>query len=284
MPTARSGWRMRTFGAGLLMLLAAAFAACGGAEPAPEAEAAAPDPDNPLNLIEPGVLRVGTEPSYPPFEMKAADGSIIGFDVEIARRFADWNNLELVWVESEFDGLIPALQTGKIDMVMSGMTITPEREMAVDFSEPYYEVGQVVMINNRIKDEVQGSADLNDPKYKIAVQTATTGHFAAQEFMPLAQLLQFGSSVECANAVRIGEADAMIFDDPLVRIFAAENPDRVTAFLEPFTRENIGIAVREGNRALLDAVNEHLEYLEENAEMLKLRQEWFVTLAWKDLQ
>jgi polar amino acid transport system substrate-binding protein len=179
--------------------------------------------------------------------MKARDGSVIGYDIELVKGFAEKHGLRLVIEEAEFDGLIPALQTGKVDLVISGMTIKPERAEIVDFSRPYYRIGQVILIRKELEGEIRQASDLNDPKWRVAVQTATTGQFAAEEFMPQARLFQYGSGIECANAVRAGEADAMVFDDALIRIYAGENPERVTALLEPFTREDLGLAMKKGN-------------------------------------
>lgn len=258
--------------------------ACSGDAKSGSGDSAASASNNPFNLIEPGVLQVGTEPGYPPFEMKARDGSVIGYDIEILKGFAAKHNLELKIVESEFDGLIPQLQTGKIDLVISGMTIKPERAEIVDFSKPYYDIGQVILLRKGLEGQIKGPADLNDPKWKIAVQTATTGQFAAEEHMPKAQLLRYGTGIECANAVRQGDADAMVFDDPLIRIFAGENPDRVTALLEPFTKESLGLAMKKGNDALRNAVNEYLDEIQASGEAARLQKEYFDDLTWKELQ
>ena len=267
-------------------------AACGGseeggatgAEAVGDAGGTTAAAGNPLGLIEPGVLRLGTEPAYPPFEMKAKDGSIIGFDIEIARGFAEKHGLKLEVIASEFEGLIPELQTGRIDMIMSGMSITAERAEVVNFSKPYYEVGQVVMFRKDLEGTIKTATDLNDPKYKIAVQTATTGYFATQKYLPKAEKLPYGSGTESAYAVLRKEADATVFDDPLIRIFASEHPDSVTAILKPFTEEEIGIAVNKKNPALLEAVNAYIDELAGSDKMNDLERDYFIMLTWKALQ
>jgi polar amino acid transport system substrate-binding protein len=271
-------------GFSLTVLFALILAACSGGEDSTARMDGSSAADNPFNLVEPGVLRVGTEPGYPPFEMKARDGSVIGYDMEIVEGFAAKHGLELEIVESEFDGLIPALQTGKIDLAISGMTIKPERAEIVDFSQPYYQVGQVILLQKKLEGTITEASQLNDPKWKIAVQTATTGQFAAEEFMPKAELLRYGTGIECANAVRQGDADAMVFDDPLIRIFWGENPDRVTALLDPFTREDLGLAVKKGNAPLREAVNAYLDEIEASGEAARLQKEYFEDLTWKEQQ
>jgi polar amino acid transport system substrate-binding protein len=273
----------RKRGRGILSLLAMAMAAgmlacSGGGEPGGTAA------DNPFNLITPGVLRVGTEPGYPPFEMKTRDGSVIGYDIELVNGFAAKHGLTLAIEEAEFDGLIPALQTGKIDLVISGMTIKPERGEVVDFSRPYYRIGQVILIRKDLEGEIRQVSDLNDAKWRVAVQTATTGQFAAEEHLPKARLLRYGSGIEGANAVRAGEADALVFDDALIRIYAGENPERVTALLDPFTREDLGLAMRKGNAALREAVNAYLDEFEASGEAARLQRAYFDELTWKDQQ
>lgn len=274
-------WRVRAAWAAMLALAGLTLLACSGSG---EEGAASGSADNPFDLITPGILKVGTEPGYPPFEMKAKDGSVIGYDIDVVKGFAAKHGLELEVVESEFDGLIPALQTGKIDLAISGMTIKPERAEVVDFSRPYYQVGQVILIRKQHEGMIRNAADLNDAKWRIAVQTATTGQFAAEEHMPKAQLLRYGTGIECANAVRQGDADAMVFDDPLIRIFAGENPDRVTALLEPFTKEDLGLAMKKGSAALRGAVNAYLDELDASGEAARLQEAYFVDLTWKELQ
>lgn len=274
--------RFRAYGpAACLIAVSMLSAGCSGGE---DAASSGGTSENPFNLIEPGVLRVGTEPGYPPFEMKGRDGSVIGYDIEIVEGFAEKHGLELEIVESEFDGLIPSLQTGKVDLVISGMTIKPERAEVVDFSRPYYEVGQVILIQKQHEEAITEASDLNDSRWKVAVQTATTGQFAAEEHMPEAELLRYGTGIECANAVRQGDADAMVFDDPLIRIFAGENPERVTALLDPFTKENLGLAMKKGNDALREAVNVYLEEIESSGEAARLRKAYFEDLVWKEQQ
>lgn len=235
-----------------------------------------------IELVTPGVLTVGTEPGYPPFEMTGTDGEIKGFDIDVVSGLADTLGLELKLMPTEFDGLIPSLQTRKIDLIASGMTITPERAEIVDFTNSYYEVGQVLLMRKELEQRVRLPADLNDSEFRIAVQTGTTGQFAAQEHMPLARLQFYESGQVAADAVLRGAADALVFDDPLVRIFAAEHPTRVTAVLEPFTQEELGFAVHKNNTKLLESVNTYLSAVRATGEIDKLAKKWFEDLSWKD--
>lgn len=257
------------------------IAACGGPASSGDAPGTV-SAENPYGLVEPGVLKMGTEPSYPPFEMKATTGEVIGFDVEIARLVAEKIGARLEIVQGEFDGLIPSLRTRRVDLVLSGMTITPERAQAVAFSDPYYRVGQVAMIRKSLEGEVTSAALLDDPKYKIGVQTTTTGQIAVEKSMPRAEIKLYQSAQECGQALLAGYVDAVVFDDPFVRIFASEHPAEVVALLDPFTTEDLGVAVHLENAALLQAVNGCLRDLEGS----KLREElvatWFEKLAWRD--
>jgi len=135
-----------------------------------------------------GELVVGSDAAYPPFEFVDKDGNIVGIDIDIAKAIADHLKVKLRVVNTSFDGIIPALLAKKFDMIISAMTITPERAKQVDFSIPYYNAGQLITVredDNRIKSEkdLQGKI--------VAVQLGTTGQFYAESLPGIKEIRKF---------------------------------------------------------------------------------------------
>lgn len=227
-----------------------------------------------------GVLRVGIEPGYLPFEMKTVAGELIGFDVELARAIGESLGVQVEFRETEWDGIIPALKSGDIDLICSGMSITEERKQAVLFSEPYFQVGQALLIKKGSGySEVQ---DLNVAGKVITVQTGTTGEKAAREFLPLATIKGFDKQIEAALEVQGGRADALVFDQPFVAIYQRRNADAVDALIEPFTKEAIGIALRPKAADLKAVIDRTVAAMRADGRLAALEQKHFVEMPWLD--
>ena len=114
-----------------------------------------------------GKLRVGMEPGYMPFELTNKKGEIIGFDVDMAKRMAKAMDVELELVSTAWDGIIPALLTDKFDIIMSGMTLTQQRNMSINFAQPYIIIGQSALVANKHEGTIGYYKDLNDPKFTV---------------------------------------------------------------------------------------------------------------------
>ncbi len=157
-----------------------------------------------------GSLRVGLEPGYMPFELTNQKGEIIGFDVDMAKRMAKAMNVELELVNTAWDGIIPALMTNKFDILMSGMTLTQERNLTVDFAQPYILIGQSVLVNNKLKGVINSYKDLDDPKYTVASKLGTTGEQATKKMIPNAKYISFETEQEGVLEVVNGKVDAFV--------------------------------------------------------------------------
>ncbi len=126
-----------------------------------------------------GVLRVGLEAGYLPFEMADKKGNFIGFDVDMAKEMAKAMGVKLEIVNTAWDGIIPALVTKKFDIIMSGMTVTQERNLKINFADPYIIVGQTILLNKKHEGKIKSYKDLNDPKYTVTSKLGTTGESCA---------------------------------------------------------------------------------------------------------
>jgi len=231
-------------------------------------------------IVKRGELRVGLEAGYMPFEMRDKKGDIIGFDVDLARLMARYMGVKLTLVNTQWDGIIPALLTDKFDVLMSGMTITLERNLRVNFADPYVVIGQTALLNKKIEAQVKSYKDLNDPKYTIATKLGTTGEIAAKKFMPNAKIKQYETEAECALEVRNGRADAFVYDLPYNAVYVAQNKDAVAILREPFTKEPLGWAVRKGDPDFLNWLNNFLTQVKSDGSYDALYGKWFEGTAW----
>jgi len=228
-----------------------------------------------------GVLRVGMEPGYMPFELTNQKGEIIGFDVDVAKRMAKKLGVKLELVSTAWDGIIPSLMTGKFDVIMSGMTVTDERSQVVDFAEPYIIIGQTALIRKDLAGEIKSYKDLNDPKYKIASKLGTTGEFAAKETFPKAQYFSYETEQEGVMEVVSGKIDAFIYDSPYNAVAYAEKGQGKLVFLDqPFTEEKLGWAVRKENPKFIAFLNDFLKEIKADGTYSKIYNKWFMDDAW----
>lgn len=231
-------------------------------------------------ILKRGRIIVGLNAGYAPFEMLDKEGKMIGFDVEIAQLIADEMGVKLEIVNTDWDGIIPSLNTGKFDIIISGMTKTMKRALAVSFSDTYFITGQAIMVNNKHKGRVQSYKDLNSRNMVISVQLGTTGDIAATEKLPNAQIKRFQQQEDAALEVVLGRADAMVFDQPYLAIKAKQNPDKAYAVLEPFTYEHFGFAVRKGDPDFVRWLDLFIDQIKADGRYEGLFKKWFVDMPW----
>jgi polar amino acid transport system substrate-binding protein len=202
-------------------------------------------------------LRVGMELSYPPFEMTDTSGMPTGVSVRLAEGLAKDLGRELVIENIAFDGLIPALKTGKIDCIISSMTATPERAKSIAFSEPYLHTGLGLLVGT--KSTVASAADLDGPRRVVAVKKGTTGHHYAATTLKQARLLVLDKESAAVLEVSQGRADAFVYDSLSIFRSHARHRDTTRAILTPFREESWAIGLRRGDDALRTRVNAFLE-------------------------
>jgi len=201
-------------------------------------------------------LRVGMELSYPPFETIGPDGQPEGVSVEIAKALAEKLGRPLKIENMPFTGLIPALKTGKIDLIISSMTATPERAKAVAFSDPYLTTGLGALVPKN--SDVKNLADIDKPGHTVVVRQGTTGEVFARKNLKSARLLTLDKESACVVEVTQGKATAFIYDQMSVFQNNKRNPDTTRALLAPLQTESWAIALRQGDADLLAQVNTFL--------------------------
>lgn len=201
-------------------------------------------------------LVIGMELNYPPFEMTDASGTPTGVGVDMAHALANYLHRPLKIENMPFEGLIPSLKTGRIDLVISSMTATDARRKSIDFSDPYLSTGLSILA--RKESAIQGIGDLDKPGLKVVAKIGTTGATYAREHFKNAQLLTFEQDSACALEVVQGKADAFIYDQMSIYQYAKKHPDTTRGLLEPFQKESWAIGIRKGNEALAKQVNAFL--------------------------
>lgn len=232
-------------------------------------------------ILKRGELRVGLEAGYMPFEMADKKGDFIGFDVDMAKEMAKAMGVKLVIVNTAWDGIIPALLTDKFDIIMSGMTITQERNLKINFADPYIIVGQTILLNKKLEGVVTSYKDLNDPKYTITSKLGTTGEQAIKRLLPKANYKSFEVESEAAMELLSGAADATVYDLPFCAVFMAQQGKDKLVFLdEPFTYEPLAWAVRQGDPDFVNWLNNFLRQVKNDGRYDRIYGKWIIGTDW----
>ena len=206
---------------------------------------------------ETDTLVVGMELSYPPFEMTDTAGKPAGVSVELAHELGKALGRKVVIENTAFDGLIPALKTGKIDLIISSMTATVERAKSIDFSDPYLSTGLCLLVRKEVP--VSGIKDLDQPGRTVAVKKGTTGHSYAAANIKKARLLVLDKESAAVLEVVQGKADAFIYDQMSTYQNWQRNQATTRALLDPFQKEAWAVGIRKGNDPLRLKVNAFLK-------------------------
>ena len=203
-------------------------------------------------------LVVGMELAYPPFETKDDQGNPSGVSVDLAKALGEYLNRPVRIENTNWDGLIPSLQTGKVDVVISSMTVTDERSEVVDFSVPYAHSYLALLLNK--DSDVKSIDDLNQSGKIVDVRKGTTGYVYAQKNLTNATVNALSSENACVTEVLQGKADAFIYDQLTIYRQNKANSETTKAILIPFQdSENWAAAVKKDNTELLTGINEFIK-------------------------
>ena len=251
----------------LIVALAFSLAACGGGD----------SEENTSGDSEKVTYKVGTEPTFPPFDTTDEEQNIVGLDMDLIKAIGEDQGFEVTFENLTFDGLVPALKAGNIDIIAAGMNKDdPERQKQVDFSDAYYESKLMVAVtedNNTIK-----SVDDLTPDMKVAAQTGTTGATKTQELADegkIAEAVILDGLDTAMMQLLNGDVQAVINDKPVTEAYMKKQPDNIKMVGEPLNAENYGFAVQKGNTELLEKINAGLANIKEDGTFDKLVDEWF---------
>jgi polar amino acid transport system substrate-binding protein len=218
-------------------------------------------------------LAVGMELAYPPFEMTDKTGKPSGVSVDLANDLGKALGKNVVIENIAFDGLIPALKTGKIDLIVSSMTATEERARSIDFSEPYLKTGLCLLLKK--ESPATAIADLDKEGVKIAVKKGTTGHLYGAKNLKKAQLLVLDKEAAAVLEVVQGKADGFIYDQMSIYQNWQRNQATTKAVLAPFQQESWAIGLRKGSGELMQKINGFIKNYRASGGFDKLGDRYF---------
>jgi polar amino acid transport system substrate-binding protein len=198
-------------------------------------------------------LRVGMELSYPPFETICKDGKPCGLSVDIAYELGKYLDREVTIDNIAYVGLVPSLNSGKIDLIISSLTANSQRERAIAFSDPYLTTGLCLLVN--AKSSIQNIEQANKSGVVIVVKSGTTGEMYAMKHLQDATVRVLDKESLCVLEVVQGKADAFIYDQFSIEKHFKKHPDTTRAILTPFDTENWAIGLRKDDVDLLKRVN-----------------------------
>lgn len=261
----------------LLSIALFVLAACPAPEPASQEAASEPAPvveESGTTGIE-GAVIVGTNAEYQPFEYTTEGGDIIGFDIDLMDALAEAAGIEVQYVNTKWDGIFVALSNGEFDAVISAVTITPERDEVVDFTEPYFNAGQALAV--RADNESITGAESLAAGVTVGVQLGTTGDIYVTDNTEVS-VERFEETPLAIQALANGDIDAVVADAPTLADYLRANPElNLKIAGEPFTDEFYGIAVNEERQDVLEALNAALEQIRSDGTYDEIYDRWFGT-------
>lgn len=221
------------------------------------------------------VISAAADAAFAPFEYKGDSGEVEGFDADLIKAIGEAEGLETSIKHVEWDGLFPALESGDINAIISGMTITEERKAEYDFSEPYFEATQIICVKE--DSDVETLSDLVGKT--IGVQQNTTGHFAVQKVEGISEdnIKKFPYTPDALMNLGTGFVDAVVGDAPVVMNYIVTNPDSGFKVIESdeFEKEYYGICVKKGNTELLERINSGLKKVQDDGTYDEIYAKYF---------
>jgi len=233
--------------------------------------------------LQRGVLRVGMS-TFVPWAMQDKNGELIGFEIDVARRLATDLGLKAEFVPTKWSGIIPALLTGKFDVIIGGMGIRPERSLKVNFTIPYDHSGMSLVANRQLAAGFSRLEDFNRADLVLVARIGTTAATAARNSLPKATLRLFDDESQAIQELLNGRAAAFVTSRPTPAFLAIEHPDKLfLPFPETFTREPIGFAVRKGDVDTLNVFDNWIRVVEAEGWLEQRRAYWFGSRDWAGL-
>jgi polar amino acid transport system substrate-binding protein len=232
-------------------------------------------------IVQSGVFRVGTTGTQPPFSAKDRQGELMGYEIELAKALAEVMDVEIQFVERPFAQLMGALENGDIDAIMSGMTITPQRNRRVAFVGPYLVSGKSILTKSATIAAAREATDIDQSSVRMAALDNSTSQTFVETIFPEAQAIWTEDYDEAVDLVLTDQADAVVADFPVLALAMLRNPNAGLATLTtPLTVEPIGMAVPAGDALLLNMIENYLEGLALSGALAELETYWFENGSW----
>lgn len=230
-------------------------------------------------IAQRGIIRVGMD-VFVPWAMKDKKGELIGFEIDVARQLAEDMGVKVEFVPTKWSGIIPALITGKFDVIIGGMGLTAKRNMKINFTNPYYYSSQGLLANKKMTKGFS-LTDFNNSRVDIAARLGSTAALAAKQNFPQAKLRLFDEEPAAVQEVRNGRVHAMVGSQPLPAHMAADSPELLTAYTEQLMKEPICFGVRKGDVDTLNFFNNWIEIVKSKGWIAERYSYWFESTDWK---
>jgi len=229
-----------------------------------------------------GVMKIGMS-TFVPWAMRDKKGELVGFEIDVAKKLAEDMGVEAEFVPTAWDGIIPALQSGKFDVIIGGMSITPKRNLSVNFTRPYARSGVGFAANKKLAGAMTTLEAYNASGVTLAVRRGITAATLAQKIFPKAKLLQFDDDAQAFQEVVNGNAHAVLSSEPKPTFWTIENSD---VLFQPFDkvlqRGAEAMAIRKGDPDALNFFSNWIEVRSNDGWLAATHAYWFKTQDWKD--
>ena len=230
-----------------------------------------------------GILRVGMS-TFVPWAMKDKTGKLIGFEIDVATRLAQDMGVTVEFVPTKWSGIIPALSTGKFDVIIGGMGILPSRNLKVNFSIPYDYTGMSMVAHKEVAAGFDGLDDFNRSDVVIAARLGSTAVTASKKYLPKAQLRLFDDESQAYQELLNGRVHAVVGSAPTPAFQALKYPEKLFLPLDKtFTKEPIGFAVRKGDFDTLNYFDNWIGYVGSEGWLEERKNYWFRTKDWEKM-
>lgn len=233
-------------------------------------------------IVQRGTMRVGFS-SFVPWAMQDKNGKYIGFEIDVAERLAKDLGVKIQLVPTNWDGIIPALLSGKFDVIIGSMSITPQRMLSVNFSIPYDHAYVDMTLNKAKCRDIAAREDLNRKDVVIAVRTGTTAAAAAAKMFPRAALRMFNDEAPAVEEVLSGRAHAFVSSAPLPAMETLKHGDILEQkFATGLSMQPVAFALPKGDFDTLNVFDSWIRLVEEEGWLEERRQYWFKSNAWQE--
>ncbi len=233
------------------------------------------------DILERGTIRFGVA-EFVPWTMKSRSGELIGFEIDIANKLAKDMGLKAEFKLYPWNEVIPAVQSGEIDILTGGMSITPSRALQVSFSRPTADSGVGLATNTRMTHEIKTLEELNSPEITIAVVNGTLAHSVSKTLFDQATIKVFTTAVLAGKACVEGEAHAYLASLTQTRFLALNNSDKVDLPVKkPLLASKEALAIKKGEHVVLRREAGWETRLEEDRRIGRAREDWLRPVEWE---
>jgi polar amino acid transport system substrate-binding protein len=234
-------------------------------------------------ILQRGVMRVGMD-TFVPWAMKDKTGNFVGFEIDVAKQLAEDMGVKVEFVPTKWAGIIPALLTGKFDVIIGGMGIRAQRALKVNFSIPYDYSGMSIVAHKKLAAGFHSLEDFNRPEVQLACKLGTTAVMAAKKYMPKATLRLFEDEAQAYQELRNGNVYAVVGSAPRPAYEALKYPDTLFMPIKgPFTKEPIGFALRKGDFDTWAFFNSWIIGKRDEGWLQERHDYWFETRDWASM-